>query len=69
MNEIYLPFYEFDKEFNLIQEFQDILTTSNNKKIPNSKITAVYGSFPHTIWSGGRALDNCAKKYNINYSY
>lgn len=66
MNEIYLPFYEFDKEFNLIQEFQDILTTSNNKKIPNSKITAVYGSFPHTIWSGGRALDNCAKKYNLN---
>lgn len=57
MNNLFFPFYIAENEFKLLLIFQKYIHNhQNNLLIKSSELTGAYGSFPHTLWDGGRTL-------------
>ena len=64
MFNLFLPFTD-DRDILMLSIFNDFIINNQDKlKYNDCKLFSVYGTFPGTIWNGGRSLDNYFPKMN-----
>ena len=64
MFNLFLPFTD-DRDILMLSIFNDFIINNQDKlKYNNCNLFSVYGTFPGTIWNGGRSLANYFPKMN-----